>query len=110
MAIENLSTAANILVKLLKNKYHVPTNKKVVHEMLKIVESNEKKLTKYSKNFSLKNKEFFENHGQEIIKLSNTYGAIQIRNFLLTKYSNTPSLSTLKRFLKEVQSGKSKGQ
>jgi len=107
MAIQNLSNAANILVKLLKNKYHIPINSKVSFEMLKIIESNESKLSKYTKNFNLKNKEFFENHGQEVIKLSNTYGAIQIRNFLLTKYSNTPSLSTLKRFLKEVQNGKS---
>ena len=107
MAIENLSTAANILTKLLKNKYHIPTNSKVMHEMLKIVESNEKKLSKYTENFNLENRTFFENHGQETIKLSHNYGAIQVHNFLKKKYPNTPSLSTIKRFLKEVQNGKS---
>jgi len=107
MAIENLSTAANTLTKLLKNKYHVPINSKVALELLKIIESSEIKLAKFTKNFNLENKDFFEKHGQEVIKLSYTYGAIQIQKFLKKKYSETPSLSTIKRFLKEVRNGKS---
>ena len=108
MAIENLSTAATILTKLVKNKYHIPITSKVSHELLKIIESNERKIAKYSKNFNLENKDFFEKHGQEVIKLSYTYGAIQIQKFLKKKYSETPSLSTIKRFIKEVKNGKSK--
>ena len=75
MAIENLSTAATVLTKLIKNKYHIPINSKVALELLKIIESSEIKLAKYTKNFNLQNKDVFEKHGQEVIKLSYTYGA-----------------------------------
>jgi len=110
MAIEHLSAAANTLTKLLKNKYHIPITSKVSLELLKIIESDERKIAKYTKNFNLQNKNFFEKHGQEVIKLSYTYGAIQIQKFLKKKYSETPSLSTFKRFLMEVKNGKSQGK
>ena len=107
MAINNLSKCANSLTKMLKNKYHLKTNSKVILEMLKIIESNEIKISKFSKNFSLKNEKFFELHGQEIITQSKHRGAFAIHSYLKSKYSNIPSLSTIKRFLKEVENGKS---
>jgi len=73
--------------------------------MLKIIESNETKISKFSKNFSPKNEKFFENHGQEIIAQSAHRGAFAIHSYLKAKYKNVPSLSTIKRFLKAVKNG-----
>jgi len=105
MAINNLSRAANSLVKMLKNKYQIRTNRKAIYEMLKIVESNETKITKFSKNFSAKNEKFFEDHGQEIIAQNAHRGAFAIHSYMKAKYKNVPSLSTIKRFLKAVKNG-----
>ena len=112
MAIENLSAAANILVKLLKNKYHIKINSKVTLEMLKIIQSNETKIEKYIDNFSEKNRVFFEKHFHEISRmLKDGKGSYAIHSHF-SKLSEVPSLGSFKKLIakiKEVQSGKSKG-
>ena len=110
MAIENLSAAANILVKLLKNKYHIKINSKVTLEMLKIIQSNETKIEKYIDNFSEKNRVFFEKHFHEISRmLKDGKGSYAIHSHF-SNLSKVPSLGSFKKLIakiKEVQNGKS---
>ena len=110
MAIQNLSSAANILVKLLKNKYHIKINSKVAFEMLQIIQSNETKIEKYIDNFSEKNRVFFEKHFHEITRMSkNGKGSYSIHSHF-SNLSEVPSLGSFKKLIKkikEVQNGKS---
>ena len=111
MAIQNLSTAANSLTKMLKNKYHLKINSKVTLEMLKIIQSNETKIEKYLNGFSQKNKVFFEKHFHEITRmLQDGKGSYSIHSHF-SNLSEAPSLGSFKKLIskiKEVQNGKSK--
>jgi len=111
MAIYNLSKATNIMVKKLKNKYHIPVNAKSIYEILKIIEIEETKIEKYLNGFSQKNKVFFEKHFHEITRmLQDGKGSYSIHSHF-SNLSEAPSLGSFKKLIakiKEVQNGKSK--
>ena len=112
MAIYNLSKASNIMVKKLKNKYHIPVNAKSIYEILKIIETEETKIEKYLNGFSQKNKVFFEKYFHEITRmLQDCKGSYSIHSHFANKFKEVPSLGSFKKLIskiKEVQNGKSK--
>jgi len=101
----NATQIAPKLAKMISRKYRIKISQKWLFEAIKTIESSDKRIKKAARKFNAKNQIFFENNGIEIQNLHNQgHGSRAIFSILSKIHKkNTPSYSTISRFLKELE-------